>query len=204
MNFNAIKYKFQCMGSYHPNQWIKLGFILIAIGCLFGSCENDIAKIKQFSNNENLPDIAAEGYQVLYFDSTVIRSKLQTPEMIIYSNNQKEPYTEFPKGILILQYDGKMNLTSNITAQYAKYFQSEDRWEAKNNVVAVNQKGDTLKTEYLVWDKKKAKIYSDQFVKIIQKDGQVTTGTSFESNQDFSEYVIKNLKGKMYVDVQNK
>jgi hypothetical protein len=61
-----------------------------------------------------------------------------------------------------------------------------------------------LKTEYLIWDKKKAKIYSDQFVKIIQKDGQVTTGTSFESNQDFSEYVIKNLKGQMYLDVQNK
>lgn len=192
------------MGSYNPCKWVKLGLIIIATGCLFVSCENDIEKIKQFSNNEDLPDITAGGYEVLYFDSTVIRSKLQTPEMIIHSNNEKNPYTEFPKGVLISQYDSRMNITSNITAQYAKYFQSEDRWEAKNNVVAVNQKGDTLKTEYLVWDKKKAKIFSNQFVKIIQKDGQVTTGTSFESNQDFSEYVIKNLTAKKYVDVQNK
>ena len=124
--------------------------------------------------------------------------------MIIHNNeNEKEPYTEFPKGVIITQYDSRMNIISNITSQYAKYFNKDDRWEAKNNVVAVNQKGDTLKTEYLVWDKKKARIYSDQFVKIIGKD-QVTTGTSFESNQDFSEYTFKNLKGQMYVDVQEK
>ena len=191
------------MGRYNPCKWVKLGFLIIALGCLFVSCENDIEKIKQFSNSENLPNITAEGYEVLYFDSTVIRRKLQTPEMIIH-NDEKEPYTEFPQGVEITQYDNKMNITSYITAQYAKNFNSQERWEAKNNVVAVNQKGDTLKTEYLVWDQKKGKIYSDQFVKITQKDGQVTTGTSFESNQDFSEYVIKNLKGQMYVDVQNK
>jgi LPS export ABC transporter protein LptC len=96
-----------------------------------------------------------------------------------------------------------MNITSHITSRYAKYFDNEDRWDAKNDGVAINPKGDTLKTEYLVWDRKKEKIYSDQFVKIIQKD-QVTTGTSFESNQDFTEYTFKNLKGQMYIDVQEK
>ena len=203
MNFRKIKYRLQFKGNANPSKWIKLGFIIISFGCLLGSCENDIAKIKEFSNTEDMPEITAEGYEVLYYDSTVIRSKLQTPEMTIHSK-EKEPYTEFSKGVLLSQFDSNMNITSNITAQYAKYFQTEERWEAKNKVVAINQKGDTLKTEYLVWDQKKAKIYSDQFVKIIQKDGQVTTGTSFESNQDFSEYVIKNLTGKMYVDVHNK
>lgn len=190
------------MRSYNPYQWVRLGFMIIAIGCLFVSCENDIEKIKQFSNSEDLPDVTAEGYEVLSYDSTVMRTKLQTPQMIIHSN-EKEPYTEFPQGVVLNQYDSKMNVTSAITALYAKYFQTEDRWEAKNNVVAVNQKGDTLKTEYLVWDQKKGKIYSDQFVKIIGMDGQVTTGTSFESNQDFSDYVLKNLTMKKYVDVQN-
>jgi len=93
-----------------------------------------------------------------------------------------------------------MNITSHITAQYAKLFEADERWEAKNNVIAVNQKGDTLKTEYLVWDDKRHKIYSDQFVKIIQKD-QVFTGIGFESNADFSEYRFKNLKGHIYVNV---
>ena len=168
------------------------------------SCENDIEKIKKATSSENLPPLTAEGYEVIISDSTVIRYKIQTPAMVIHGNeNEKDQYTEFPQGVIITQYDSRMNITSHITSQYAKYFNRDDRWEAKNNVVAVNQKGDTLKTEFLVWDKKKAKIYSDQFVKIIQKD-QVINGTSFESNQDFSEYTFKNLKGQMYVDVQEK
>lgn len=204
MKFKAIKYRLQGIGNSNPHKWIKLGFMTIATWLVIVSCENDIEKIKKFSSSEGLPTLTAEGYELIYTDSTVVRYKVKTPEMIIHSNeNAKEPYTEFPKGVLITQYDSRMNITSNITSQYAKYFDKSERWEAKNNVVAVNQKGDTLKTEYLVWDKKKARIYSDQFVKIIRED-QVTTGTSFESNQDFSEYTFKNLKGQMYVDVQEK
>lgn len=176
---------------------------LITITCfLLCSCANDFEKIKKFTNIEKLPHVAAEGYELLSSDSTVLRVKLQTPEMIIH-DDEKEPYTEFPKGVAITQYDSKMNVTSYINSRYAKYFTDDDRWEAKNNVVAVNQKGDTLKTEYLVWDRKKGKIYSDQFVQIIQKD-QITNCTGFESNQDFSEYTYKNLKGVMYIEVEDK
>ncbi|HLN74049.1 MAG TPA: LPS export ABC transporter periplasmic protein LptC [Prolixibacteraceae bacterium] len=182
--------------------WMKNAPLIILIGFLLCSCANDFEKIKKFTNIENLPAVSAEGYEMLSSDSTIIRFKLQTPEMIVH-DDEKVPYTEFPQGVAITQYDGRMNITSFITSRYAKYFTADDRWEAKNNVIAVNQKGDTLKTEYLVWDQKKGKIYSDQFVQIIQKD-QITSGTSFESNQDFSEYTFKNLKGQMYIEVQDK
>lgn len=165
------------------------------------ACENEIAQIKIFSSTENLPSVTAEGFEMLYSDSTVIRFKLQTPEFIRHdNNNEKDPYTEFPKGVKIEKYDLNMNIVSSITAQYAKNFDSDDRWEAKNNVIAVNLKGDSLKTEYLVWDTRKEKIYSDQFVKII-RNNQIITGIGFESNQDFSFYHIKNPKGHMYVNV---
>ena len=172
---------------------------IVLLTMILVSCENEIAKIKTVTNTEDLPAITAEGFEMLVSDSSVIRSKLQTPQLIKH-DNEKDPYIEFPKGMKIVEYDAKMNIVSSITAQYAKNFTGENRWEAKNNVVAVNLKGDTLKTEYLVWDTKKQKIYSDQFVKIIQKD-QIFTGIGFESNQDFSSYHIKNLKGNMYVNV---
>jgi LPS export ABC transporter protein LptC len=175
-------------------------FILALV--LFGlvSCENEISKIKAFENTDDLPALTAEGFEMLVSDSAVIRFKMQTPELVRHANT-KEPFTEFPKGVKIEKYDANMNITSHITAQYAKLFEADDRWEAKNNVIAVNQKGDTLKTEYMVWDNKKGKIYSDQFVKIIQKD-QVFTGIGFESNADFSEYRFKNLQGQIYVNVE--
>ena len=175
--------------------------VLTAIAFLFllVSCENDIAKIKTLAITEDLPAGTAEGFEMLASDSTVIRFKMQTPELIMHSN-EKDPYTEFPKGVKIEKYDAKMNIVSSITAQYAKNFTSDDRWEAKNNVVAVNLQGDTLKTEYLVYDTHKQRIYSDQFVKIIRKD-QIITGVGFESNQDFTSYHIKNPTGHVYVDV---
>jgi len=172
---------------------------IVLLTMILASCENEIAKIKTVTNTEDLPAITAEGFEMLVSDSSVIRSKLQTP-LLIKHDNEKDPYIEFPKGVKIVEYDARMNIISSLTAQYAKNFTGENRWEAKNNVIAVNAKGDTLKTEYLVWDTKKEKIYSDQFVKIIQKD-QVYTGIGFESNQDFSSYHIKNLKGNMYVNV---
>ena len=172
---------------------------IVFLTMILVSCENEISKIKTVTNTVDLPAITAEGVEMLASDSSVIRSKLQAP-LFIKHDNEKDPYIEFPKGVKIVEYDAKMNVISSITAQYAKNFTGEDRWEAKNNVVAVNLKGDTLKTEYLVWDTKNKKIYSDQFVKIIQKD-QIFTGIGFESNQDFSSYHIKNLKGNMYVNV---
>ena len=178
----------------------KTFFLLIVLlSLIMGSCENEISKVKTIVSAEEPPAITAEGFEMLASDSAVIRFKLQTPQLI-YHKDEKDPYQEFPKGVKIVKYDANMKVISSITSQYAKNFASDDRWEAKNNVIAVNFKGDTLKTEYLVWDTAKKKIYSDQFVKIIQKD-QTYTGIGFESNQDFSSYHIKNLKGNMYVNV---
>jgi len=184
------------LANYSRNLPSVLVLVLI---CLFSSCENKIANIKIYSNTKELPSITAEGFEMLYSDSTIIRFKLESPELIRHDKD-REPYTEFPKGVKIEKYDARMNIISSITSLYAKNFDSDDRWEVKNNVIAVNLKGDTLKTEYLVWDKRREKIYSDQFVKIIQKD-HIFTGIGFESNQDFSDYQIKNLKGNFYVNV---
>jgi len=192
-NFYSGKIKFAMLRE-------KTFFLLIVLlSLIMGSCENEISKVKTIVSAEEPPAITADGFEMLASDSAVIRFKLQTPQLI-YHKDEKDPYYEFPKGVKIVKYDANMKVISSITSQYAKNFASDDRWEAKNNVIAVNFKGDTLKTEYLVWDTAKKKIYSDQFVKIIQID-QTYTGIGFESNQDFSSYHIKNLKGNMYVNV---
>lgn len=173
--------------------------LIVAIVLVLTSCENEISKIKTYASTEDTPSGSAKNFEMLYSDSTVIRTKLQTPELIRH-DEEKEPYTEFPQGVKLVKYDSKMNVISSITALYAKNYTNDDRWEAKNNVVAVNQNGDTLKTEYLVWDSKKGRIYSDQFVRILRKDMDLT-GTGFSANQDFSDYNFKNPSGPMYIEI---
>ncbi len=68
----------------------------------------------------------------------------------------------------------------------------------KQNVKLINVKGDTLSTEYLVWDEVKEKIYTDKFVKITTAD-QLIYGDGLVSNQNFTEYRITNVKGNIKI-----
>jgi LPS export ABC transporter protein LptC len=112
-----------------------------------------------------------------------------------------QPFLEFPEGILLVKYDLSGQIVSRITADYAKQYEKEQRWEAKNNVVAVNAHGDTLKTEHLIWEEKAGKIHSDKFVKIVRPD-QVITGVGFESDQYMKNWRILDPKGPLYIDME--
>ncbi|HKJ41776.1 MAG TPA: LPS export ABC transporter periplasmic protein LptC [Sunxiuqinia sp.] len=181
---------------------VSIAVPLTGIAMLFFSCANKIEKIKEVSVGNKLANVEAENFQMTYSDSTILRFKLITPKLIRYDKTD-EPFTEFPDGVIIEKYNDKMEQIASITSNYARYYDKEKRWEAKNNVVAVNPQGDTLKTEQLIWDEDKGKIYSEQFVKIIRKD-QVITGIGFESDQDLSNWKIKEAKGSIYVDMEQK
>ncbi len=179
----------------------KIGIAALVIGAaiLFYACENDIEIIKAFSSTENLPLIEAQNFETLFSDSGQIRYNLKTPKLLRFENEGKA-YLEFPEGVEITQFDANGKIVSSLTSDYAKQFIKEEKWEAKNNVVATNEQGDTLFTEHLIWEKKEEKIYTDEFVKFVRTD-QVITGIGFTSDASFKNYRIKDLKGDIYVSV---
>jgi len=180
---------------------LSIAILLSGIAVLFFSCANKIEKIKELSSSDKLSGMEAENFEMIYSDSAVVRFKLIAPKMIRH-DQEKEPFVEFPDGIEIEKFDAQMRIVSRITANYARYLDKEDKWLAKNNVIAVNEEGDSLKTEELIWEEEKGKIYSDQFVKIIRKD-QIINGIGFESDQDLMNWEIKKPTGSLYLDVAN-
>jgi LPS export ABC transporter protein LptC len=144
----------------------------------------------------------AENFEMIKSDSSIVKFRLNTPLMVEYDQEEDEtPYTEFPKGVKIEQFGPNMKVNSKMTSDYAQYFEREGKWIAKNNVVVVNQKGDTLKTEELTWENKTGKIYSDKFVKIIGKD-QIINGIGFESDQNMDNWQIKKIReSSLYLEV---
>jgi len=177
---------------------VSIAVPFLGIAMLFFSCSNDIETIKAYASDEKRPSFSAEGFEMLHSDSTIIRYRLKTPKLIRFED-EAEPFMEFPKGVYIEKFDEKMKIISNLSADYARFYEKDERWEAKNNVIAINAENDTLKTEQLTWEEKKGMIYSEQFVKIIRKD-QVITGIGFESDQNLSNWKIKNPKGTLYID----
>lgn len=103
-------------------------------------------------------------------------------------------YIEFPKGMKILFYDDSMSVNSQLKADYGIRYEKEGKMEAKRNVEVINVKGEKLNTEHLIWDETKDSIYTKAFVKITTGD-EVMYGDGLESNQDFTKYRIKNIKG---------
>jgi len=179
----------------------SIAVLFFGAAILFYACENDIEQIKAFSAPENLPTLEATNFETLFTDSGEVRFYLKTPKLLQYENDGKS-YHEFPQGMELIKYDANKKVISSITANYAKRFLQEDKWEAKNNVIAINAKGDTLKTEHLIWEVKEEKIYTEEFVKIIRED-EIITGIGFESDQTLENWKIKNPKGTIYVSVEN-
>jgi LPS export ABC transporter protein LptC len=108
----------------------------------------------------------------------------------------ESPYREMPLGLKAVVYDSERNIKSRISADYGISYEHEQKMEVKKNVVVVNEKGEQLNTEHLVWDEKKAKLLSDEFVKITTKE-EVIFGTGLEANEDFTKYKIFNIKGTL-------
>ena len=166
------------------------------------ACENDIQEIKAFSITDTLPISEARNFETLFTDSGEVRFFLKAPKLLRFENDGKA-YVEFPEGMELVKFDENQTIISSITSDYAKQFLKEQKWEAKNNVIATNAQGDTLKTEHLIWEEESEKIYTEEFVKIIRPD-QVLTGYGFTSDQSMRNWRIKNPKGNFYVSLDNK
>ena len=173
-------------------------FILISV--LFFSCENDIEKIKIITSKEKSPIESARNIEILYSDSGIVRTQIISPELNRYISDK--PYLELPKGVKVLFFNDSMKVQSWLTANYAKKYEREKKMEAKNNVVVVNEKGDQLNTEHLIWDEQQEKIFSDAFVKITTAD-EIIYGDGLEANQNFTQYKIFNIKGTINLKEQN-
>jgi LPS export ABC transporter protein LptC len=197
----TIFYTFHCL---------KLRVVFVVLLAFFTSCENDVAVVNIVApNGKQLPIESSKNVEFMYSDSAQVRSCLKTPWVDHYVG--KKAYYEMPKGMDVVFYDQSHKEQTKLTANYGiGYDNNNDNnqtkmsiMEAKGNVIVVNEKGDKLNTEHLIWNSITKKIYTDEFVKITTKD-EVIWGEGLEANEDFSEYEIKHVKGQIAVKNQEK
>jgi LPS export ABC transporter protein LptC len=175
-------------------QKIKFRLVLGLSLLILVSCENDIEKIKIITSKKSMPVERGKDVEILYSDSARIKARLLAKELNRFA--EKQPYIEMPKGIKLYFYDSNQKVNSTLTSQYAKVLQFPDNniMEARRKVVVVNEKNETLKTEHLIWNQKEETIVSDAYVTITTKD-EIIMGEGLESNQSFTKYKIKKMKG---------
>lgn len=129
-----------------------------------------------------------------------------TPLVEGYSQ-AREPYREFRKGVKITTFkdDSMSTVDAVLTANYAIFYETRQLWEAKGNVVVEKSDGQTLYTQQLFWNQLTKRIYSNVDSKIVQNKGRdVFIGEGFESDEEFTDWRFRRMKGRLEVDVTPK
>lgn len=148
--------------------------------------------VKAIVESELLPIESADNIRIIYSDSALLKVILEANHLERFMG--ENPYLEMTNGVHVRFFNNLGEVESELRSNYAISYQNKDVMEAKENVVVVNKKGETLNTEHLVWDKKTEQIHTEEFVKITTED-EVIFGHGLESNQDFTKYRIKKIKG---------
>lgn len=166
--------------------------------CLFlfslglSGCVNDMEEVEAIVQNTVFPIEVADDIQIIYSDSAILKVILDAKHLERFMG--EDPYIEMTNGVHVRFYNNLGEVESELRSNYAISYEKSDIMEAKENVVVINKKGETLNTEHLIWEKKTEKIRTDEFVKITTED-EVIFGHGLESNQDFTKYRIKKIKG---------
>jgi LPS export ABC transporter protein LptC len=159
------------------------------------SCENNLRDVEKISAKKLIvPVDKSTGVEIIYSDSAHVKAKLITPELLNFKT--EKPYIEMRKGVTVIFFDQYQQESSRVKSDYAIRRERENRVELKRNVVVTNIKGETFKSDELIWDESKKRFFSNKLVSITSKDN-VLHGTSFWANEDFSYYEIVQSTGDL-------
>lgn len=176
---------------------IVLGAIVMLLllpGC--GGKKADLGEA--ITERDSLPMMTTLGVVTYISDSGVTRYRMDADEWLVY-DRKKPSYWAFEKGVYLEQFDSLMNVDASIKADTAYYYDRQKLWKLMGNVDIKNRKGERFNTELLFWNQATEKVYSDRFIRIEQPD-RIITGYGFDSNQQMTNYKIRNMGGIFYVD----
>ena len=179
----------------------RFSILILLFFSLLAACRNDIETVNKVTATIKAPTETGKNVEIIYSDSAKMKFKIIAPLIEHYTTDTS--YLVFSKGVHVLFYDDSTKVKTELTAKYAIRYEGLNKMEARNDVVLLNQKGEKLNTEHLIWDEQKQLIYTEAFVKITTAD-EIIYGDGLESNQDFSKYKIKNIKGTLGLKEEEK
>ena len=162
---------------------------------LFSACENDINKIRELSANQANADVdTIHGVDIIYSDSAKVRFRVLAPLLLQYQG--KKPYNLMPKTVDVIIFNKEdLSQMGTLTADTGIQSGDGNKLEFHKNVVAKNAKGETFKSDELIWDKNTKTMYSNKVVQIRMANGDIMNGTGFKSDQTMAHWTMTQSTG---------
>ncbi|NVK27400.1 MAG: LPS export ABC transporter periplasmic protein LptC [Flavobacteriia bacterium] len=176
--------------------------LAVPLFLILNACQNDPKVVKEVINEYDGPLRTQDDVTYTYTDSGVVVLRFQAAKAIDFSHLEDEPYLEFPEGIDVTFYNDTGAVETHLTANYAKRFIEESRWEAEGDVHVVNSKEEELQSEKLEWDEGEERISSDDAVSISTPESKIW-GKGFDADQHMNDYEIHEVYGTIFLNEED-
>ncbi len=199
--------KIPLSGSHHNlNSFLeKLLYLLpaaLAAGMLFSCTSNTIEEVLEFNKSGIEPLRTTLGVTYMFTDSGKVKNELQSGKVEQFQVADSL-YSLLSLGFSLTFYTENQEVDGVLTAKNGFIKGDNSLMIARDSVVFVNNIGETLRTEELIWIQDSAQVFTDKFVTIEQADG-VIYGKGMVSDQNFTNYRIKEVTGELYLKEENK
>lgn len=167
--------------------------LAVVVPIFVTSCNSVQEESVIIENRDSMAVMSTYGVSTIISDSGRISYRIDAEEWLIFDRRQP-PYWAFEKGVYLEKYDYDMNVEATIKCDTAYYYSEQKLWKLIGNVDIRNPKNERFYTDLMYWNQEEEKIYSDAYIKIEQEE-QTTEGIGFSSNQNMTQWEIKNTKG---------
>lgn len=170
----------------------------ILFWCMAASCHNDPKDIKALTDPTSIQEERAHDVVIIYSERGKVQVRL-FGHLFIRNEAAKPPYIDIKEGLRVEFYDDSLHITAVLTARNARYYEQQGNVDIRDSVLVVNNKGERLNTQELIWNQNIRRYYTEKPVKITTPTQQLF-GDGLDANENFSWYQIKNLKGAVKVN----
>lgn len=172
-----------------------IAFLLIWSCSLIACKDNDIERIRVLEKENELPVESGTNVVLYYSDSACLKAKVMAPVLLRYEYEERRE-SVMPKGITVYFFEKDGSTTSSLRSKYAIRDERMKKIIAKKDVLVINVKGDTLRSDELVWEENTGKIYTEKAVSVRTK-GRIIFGQGLETNAQFSPYTFHKVTGSL-------
>ena len=163
---------------------------------IFCSCQNDLATVDEITQeNEGAFQTITNG-EFLFWEGNRLKNKMEAGLLKQYAGTDQR--VEIDSILKLHFYDQNKHEQALLTSKMGLFIEKDGYMEARDSVVFVNDKGEKLLTELLIWEQDSATVYTNQPITVYRSDG-VIFGDGLIANENFSQYQIINPRGEIYV-----
>jgi LPS export ABC transporter protein LptC len=172
--------------------------IALLLSVLVASCSNSMKEINELVSQSQAQEDRGKDVTVLYSDAGKIKVRMFTHELI--RNDAATPaYTDMKNGLKVEFFNDSSVVKNTLTARSARWYSEANNILIRDSVVVVNDRGERLETQELVWNQSIKKFFTEKPVSIATAT-QIIYGVGMEANQDFSWYKILKPTGTVRVN----